>query len=354
MSALVQLPPECAKMRAFLFSMPVPFSMHAEVFEAYWPLMDNVWSRYDELGVVGKVDRVPYDSIRFVCRFARKLDEEAARSAAPTKRKRREGGTCSCRVKAKKYHGIQGIPDHYRFEHSSQKECDWTHSHSIDESDGIKINSFLKAAAAMEAAKGYMPAEVYKILRGVKMLGPNGSPVGDVLDICGGKFMTRLHANNAKQSALSASGGKFLAGQQYLERVSMQALPNRNSFLPEPMPSDLRIVWPPNLGVISHDRSEHARNIKNDIRSLVDSIAIGKRSEIPRDVILPMLNSIADYMDRDTEDGEVKPLLDAILKTQRNAGIRVGASPISPPPIAPALPTQSTMNNSYNSWYGYG
>jgi len=101
MSAL-QLPLECKKMRDFLFEMPVPFSMYANVFELYWPLLDNVWSRYDEFNVVGKLDRVPYDSIRFVCRFARKFEEEPTRSRVPSKRKRREGGTCSCRVKAKK------------------------------------------------------------------------------------------------------------------------------------------------------------------------------------------------------------------------------------------------------------
>jgi hypothetical protein len=355
MSAL-QLPPDCEKMRNFLFDMPVPFSMHAEVFEAYWPLVDNVWSRYDEFNVVGKIDRIPYDSIRFVCRFARKGDDGGP---PPTKRKRREGGTCSCRVKAKKYHGIDGIPDHYRFEHSSQKECDWEHSHSIDDSDGLKINSFLKAAAAMEAAKGFMPAEVYKTLRSVKILDSFGNPIADALDVCGGKFMTRLHANNAKQSALSATGGKFLANQQALVKSSPSFPQNQSQTPVEMIAPELRSVWPPNLGAMARDRDDHAKIIKNDIRALVDSIAIGKRTEVPRDVLLPLLNSIAAYMDKDSEDMEGKHLLDILLKTQRTAGILprdyLGHERTpAPPPPSSTLPQMhpNSIYNNYNNWYG--
>jgi len=154
-------------------------------------------------------DRIPYDNIRFACRFVRKFDIDNTRPVDPTsKRRKREGGTCCCRVKAKKFHGVNGLPDHYRFEHSSQKESDWVHSHSIDDLDSTKINTFLKTAAAVEAAKGSMPAQVYKTLRSVKILDANGVPIGDALDAAGGKFMTRMHANNAKQAALSK--GRFL------------------------------------------------------------------------------------------------------------------------------------------------
>jgi len=183
------------------------------------------------------------------------------------------------------------------------------------------------------------------------------------LDVCGGKFMTRLHANNAKQSALSASGGKFLAGQQTLEK-SKQALPqSQASFTAPTSPTDMRMVWPPNLGKTSDDHDEHAKNIKNDIRSLVDSIAIGKRTDIPRDVLLPMLNSIADYLDKDSEDLEGRSLLDVILKTQRTAGIVPKDSPQPRPiPMPTHMPAQAHtpahsapmhMNNAYDAWYGY-
>jgi hypothetical protein len=368
--SVLQLPPETEKMREFLFEMPVPFSMRAADFETYWPLIDNVWSRYDEFNVVGKSDKIPYDSIRFVCRFARKLDDEPSRANPPSKRKRREGGTCSCRVKAKRYHGVKGLPDHYRFEHSSPKESDWAHSHTIDESDNIKINSFLKAAAAIEAAKGYMPAEVYKNLRGVKIIGSDGMPV-DALDTCGGKFMTRVHTNNAKQSALSAAGGRFLSNVQPAER---KAVLKKDQ--PEPAGPGFsvaeRAVWPTTLGKISEDHEEHAKNIKADVRSLVESIAIGKRTQIPRDVLLPLLNSIAGYIDNNSEDPEAKPLLETILRVQEVAGIaRTDSSraqitptpaPISRSVLAPA-PTRRPIqapelapmfNGNQNSWYAYG
>ena len=79
----------------------------------------------------------------------------------------------------------------------------------MGDSEGIKINSYLREAAAIEAAKGYMPAEVYKNLRSVQLLDEEGNYLGDALDAAGGKFMMWMHANNAKQSALSASGATF-------------------------------------------------------------------------------------------------------------------------------------------------
>jgi hypothetical protein len=89
------------------------------------------------------------------------------------------------------------MPNHYRFEHSSTREPDWVHSHTIGDLDGIKINSYLRAAAAIEAAKGYVPAEAYRSLRSVRLLDEDGNSLGDALDPAGGKFMTRQHANNA-------------------------------------------------------------------------------------------------------------------------------------------------------------
>jgi hypothetical protein len=152
-------------------------------------------------------DKVSFDSIRFVCRIARKLHKDPAHILHPdSKRHRREGGTCTCRVQAKRYRGINGLPDHYRFEHSSQKESNWEHSHSIDDSDSIKINGFLKAALVIEAAKGFMPAECYAKLRSVKMADENGVVIGDALDVCGGIFMTRMHANNANLEAIYSQG----------------------------------------------------------------------------------------------------------------------------------------------------
>ncbi|KAH8655029.1 hypothetical protein BGZ60DRAFT_435431 [Tricladium varicosporioides] len=320
----LQLPPDTEAMRKFLFEMPVPFSMRAEVFDRYWPMVDNVWSRYDELHVTGR-DKIPYNSIRFACRFARKLENEPSRATNPvTKRQRREGGTCTCRVKAKYYQGLPGIPNHYRFEHSSQKEVDWTHSHTIDEADKIKINSFLKAAAAVEAAKGYMPAEVYKNMRSVQMIDENGQSIGDALDAAGGKFMTRMHANNAKQSALSAAGGKFMTRQHVADVRHSLKRPNpeeRVAHLADIISIDPRTVWPENLGKRTDDQEEHAKLIKNDIRCLVESIAIGGRTTVPREVLLPLINSITAYMDKTSEDIDGKPLLESIMRVQEQCGM---------------------------------
>jgi hypothetical protein len=50
----LQIPPDTWKIRNLLFEMPVPFSMRADVFEKYWSLVDNIWSRYDEMNVMGR------------------------------------------------------------------------------------------------------------------------------------------------------------------------------------------------------------------------------------------------------------------------------------------------------------
>lgn len=323
-SSCLQIPLDTEKMRNFLFEMPVPFSLRADVFERYWPMVDNIWSRYDEINVVGK-DKIPYNSIRFACRFARKLEIEPSRGVnTVSKRQRREGGTCTCRVKAKFFHGLPDTPDHYRFEHSSQKECDWIHSHTIDESDGIKINSFLKAAAAVEAAKGYMPADIYRNMRSVQLFDHNGLFVGDALDAAGGRFMTRMHANNAKQSAMSSAGGKFSTRQHVTDvRYSLkQPHPEeRVAHLAEIISIDPRTIWPETLGKKVDDQEEHAKIIKNDIRSLVESIAIGGRTTVPRDILIPLMNSIAAYMDKSSEDVDGKPLLEAILRVEEQCGM---------------------------------
>ena len=269
------------------------------------------------------IDKIPYDAIRLVCRFARKLENEHSRDRPhDSKRQRREGGTCSCRVKAKYFHGVNGIPDHYRFEHSSTKEADWVHSHTIDDSDGIKINSYLRAAAAIEAAKGYMPAEVYKNLRSVQLLDEHGNSLGNALDAAGGKFMTRQHANNAKQSALSLSGTMFLSNKQdpnTKQSLKMSDAGDRVAQLAEILSVDPKTVWPETLGRTSDDVDEHAKNIKTDIKTLVESIAIGGRTEVPSHIMMPLLSSMADYMDKTTEDIDGKPLLEGLLKIQAKA-----------------------------------
>ena len=218
------------------------------------------------------------------------------------------------------------MPDHYRFEHSSTREADWVHSHTLDDSDGIKINSYLRAAAAIEAAKGYMPAEVYKNLRSVQLVDKDGNSLGDALDAAGGKFMTRQHANNAKQSALSLSGAMFLSKKQdpdSKQSVKLSDTEDRVAQLAEILSVDPKTVWPETLGRTSDDVEEHAKNIKIDIRTLVESIAIGGRTEIPRHILMPLLSSMAEYMDKTTEDIDRKPLLEGLLKIQAKAAAGV-------------------------------
>jgi hypothetical protein len=42
-------------------------------------------------------------------------------------------------MKLECFHGIDGMPDHYRFEHSSMKDTDWVHSYTIDALDVVRL-----------------------------------------------------------------------------------------------------------------------------------------------------------------------------------------------------------------------
>jgi hypothetical protein len=171
----LQIPSDTEKMRNFFFEMPVPFCIREEVYERYWPMVDNIWALksteaapavsagnssipYDIVRCTGN-GPVPCDTCRYVCRFARKpAESKGADGQKPARKKaRREGATCNCRVKTFHYHGVPGIPNHYQFERGNAKESDWSHTHTMDECDSEKINSFLRDASMLEVAKGHSP-----------------------------------------------------------------------------------------------------------------------------------------------------------------------------------------------------
>jgi hypothetical protein len=249
------------------------------------------------------------------------------------------------------------VPDHYRFEHSSAKENDWVNSYTIDDSDGIKINSYLRAAAAIEAAKGYMPAEVYRNLRSVQLLDEDGNSLGDALDAAGGNFMTRAHANNAKQSALSTGGAMFLSKKQDPDSKKSLKMPHpedRVAQLAGILFRDPNKVWPEILGRTTDDTDEHAKNVKNDIRALVESIAIGGRTEVPNQILMPLLNSMAEYMDKTTEAIDGKPLREGILKIQEKAVAGVAKRESTPAKTKPAKPDRRQTQERIGGLAFYG
>ncbi|KAL3419971.1 hypothetical protein PVAG01_08470 [Phlyctema vagabunda] len=357
LQALRDLPHDVQRMRDLLFEMPVPFSIRADVFDFFWPLVDNVWCKQSQGIVGGSIDggaKVSFDSVRLPCRFARVIYDASrpSTSANPpsAKRKRREGGTCSCRVKAKVFRGIAGIPDHYLFDHSSQKESDWVHSHTLDESDGYKINSFIKTAAAQEIAKGQMPAEVYRLLRDVTL----GNSANSALIAAGGKFMTRQHVGNAKQSLerppisnmvqvgpdasyILPTNVMDYTKQQYIKPPEVMAmvtrsyaspygtstspidLDTRNSFVATPeiinvTPSPSATSWP-SLGLQPENHDQHKAQIRMETCQLIGSTVPG--TQIPREVLLPLLNSFLAYLDRDVGQIDGKALLAAIHDVQQ-------------------------------------
>jgi hypothetical protein len=72
------------------------------------------------------------------------------------------------------------------FDHSSYKTTDWEYTHTIQESDAIKIISCIKAAAALEAARGCWPANIPRSAN-VKLMEEFGNVVGSAIEAAGGQ-----------------------------------------------------------------------------------------------------------------------------------------------------------------------
>lgn len=88
-------------------------------------------------------------------------------------------------------------------------------------------------------------------------------------------------------SALSSSGARFLSKKK--DPDSKHALKTANPEdrvrqLAEILSVDPKTAWPETFGRTADDTDNHAKNINNDIRSLVKSVAIGGWTEIPKHV----------------------------------------------------------------------
>ena len=183
--------------RQLLFDMPVPFQMNKSRFDELWPYIDNIWYKQEEglkkanMSSLEPLDRHPYSVTRLTCKMARRLGHEYTSMKGQetvSKRRRLEGGNCSCRVKARLYSGFNNQPDFYLFEHSSKKEEDWTHTHTLDQSDYRATNSFLRQSACVEASKGYSPAAIFPNFRDIN---DDTLSTDKALHEAGGKFLTR-------------------------------------------------------------------------------------------------------------------------------------------------------------------
>jgi hypothetical protein len=101
-------------------------------------------------------------------------------------------------------------------------------------------------------------------------LDEDGPPIGNALDAVGGKYMIRLHANNARQSDLT--GGMFGKRQPVADTGNGLKRPldtkGKASKMAEIIAVDPATVWPNTLGKTFGEREELVEYIKNDIRSL--------------------------------------------------------------------------------------
>ncbi|KAH9203596.1 hypothetical protein DL95DRAFT_501919 [Leptodontidium sp. 2 PMI_412] len=167
MDVLLALPRDTYHVRQLLFALPMPFSLNAANQAQFWPLIDSVYSIRKEYDVgVRKLDSRPaHKRCDVICRFKR---ARAAPSASQGKRASSSKRIISgCSVSFT----LLAFPDHYEYQPTSQsRNSDQItciqHSHSLDESDANKRNSFLRKLVGAEVANGYPPAAVIGSLIG--------------------------------------------------------------------------------------------------------------------------------------------------------------------------------------------
>jgi hypothetical protein len=143
--------------------------------------------------------------------------------------------------------------------------------------------------------------------------------LGSALQAVGGKFMTRQHVSNAKISTLQGLEAK----KKGLEIPPFLFPARRPRTRPDMQVENLAKIVRVDPGTVwsDHDPIKHSEIIKHDIWSLVTSMAVGGRPDVPRNIVLNFLNSIADYLDKSTVREDGKSLLDTIVKIQVQCGI---------------------------------
>ncbi|RFU33746.1 hypothetical protein B7463_g2626, partial [Scytalidium lignicola] len=205
METLNTLPQDLSRSRDLLFGLPVPFSITTADYNLLWPFIDNVYSIRK-----ARVVRYPVPhTIRYVsCRFKRvrrKGVPSGQSGRAPPKRVK---PSCGVTFRMLEY------PDHVEFYSSGEQTTN--HSHTLDESDAIKRNGFLRKLILKEVARGYAPATIISALRGTK------DAQALVLRVVGGTHLTRqdvINISASKDEHESRDAEVKLATDEMLEKV---------------------------------------------------------------------------------------------------------------------------------------
>src|SRR5437762_80562 len=151
---LLKLPTDLSAWRIRLFAVSTSLQLSADEWTTYWPFIDNV---YSALALRRNTDGS--ESRHWNCRMRRRTNKPRAAIGASSKRRSRtirEGNTCNFALRITTKFDVAGSPVSYEI--SRVRSCP-DHSHTLDESDMLKENSFLRIVAGAEASKDYRPLD---------------------------------------------------------------------------------------------------------------------------------------------------------------------------------------------------
>jgi hypothetical protein len=220
MDVISSLPRDTGHMRHILFTLPLPFSLSAANHERFWPLIDNVYSirrsrDIPERQATWLRAATPCHQLHYVsCRFKRARAVPSTSTGARASTSKRVVSGCDVTFQLLKFE------DHVEYRPNGQSlSITCQHAHSLDESDANKRNSFLRALAGAEIAKGYPPALIIRSLNG------NGRADARVrLAAAGGAFLDTQDVINAGLAWRQANPYRVWASKDVKDDVSLQAI----------------------------------------------------------------------------------------------------------------------------------
>ncbi|KAF2497059.1 hypothetical protein BU16DRAFT_560372 [Lophium mytilinum] len=185
-SPLNTIPQDIALHRALLFALDTPVQLTPQVWEKFWPYIDNVWC-------VHQKPQGPHPSgiskVYGGCRLIRKTNfppPPIHENSRP--RQRREGGTCKAKFRLTIY------PDGKR----QVERTGEAHSHTLEHIDSIKRNSGVRKLVLDDFFKSWEAGGILAYLRDTAHQ-PDGR---DLLKEAGGLYLSRQEVQNIMNGAL--------------------------------------------------------------------------------------------------------------------------------------------------------
>ncbi|KAF2816405.1 uncharacterized protein BDZ99DRAFT_135581 [Mytilinidion resinicola] len=185
-SPLNTIPQDIALHRALLFALDTPVQLTPQVWEKFWPYIDNVWC-------VHQKPQGPHPSgiskVYGGCRLIRKTNfppPPIHENSRP--RQRREGGTCKAKFRLTIY------PDGKR----QVERTGEPHSHTLEHIDSIKRNSGVRKLVLDDFFKSWEAGGILAYLRDTA----HQADGRDLLKEAGGLYLSRQEVQNIMNGAL--------------------------------------------------------------------------------------------------------------------------------------------------------